>query len=204
MISVAFAFVFISGLGQGLLTDRWGLNAEPQTSAAKLSELPLTLGDWRGEDSEMTPEEYSRAGIAGYVLRRYKHRLTGTELQVLLVCGRPGHVAVHSPEVCFQGEGYEFISQKRKYSSEDGDFWVASLVKDRGLPDQLRIFWSFGSAAMWTAPGDPRITFARKPVLFKLYVVRHLQDLNDPLQNDPSLDFLKILLPEIQKCLFST
>jgi hypothetical protein len=207
IILVAFSLVIISGVGQGLLTDRWGFSAEPQASAAKLSLIPLALGDWQGQDLEMDPREFSRASIAGYVMRRYVHRLTGTELQVLLVCGRPGHVAVHSPEVCFQGEGYVFEGEKQSYSlrpssNQADDFWVANCIKERGEPDQLRIFWSFSSAGTWRAPKDPRLDFAREPALFKLYVVRHLAKLGDSLDDDPSVEFLRVFLPKVQQCLF--
>jgi hypothetical protein len=37
--------------------------------------------------------------------------------------------------------------------------------------------------------------------LYKLYVFRPLQDLSDPLEKDPSLDFLQAFLPEVEKYL---
>ncbi|MGH9677772.1 MAG: hypothetical protein ACRD36_11775, partial [Candidatus Acidiferrum sp.] len=47
----------------------------------------------------------------------------------------------------------------------------------------------------WSAPDDARTRFARAPVLHKLYVMRELNSLAEPVKDDAGLAFLHALLP---------
>ena len=44
--------------------------------------------------------------------------------------------------------------------------------------------------------------FARSPALYKLYVIREMPRENEPLEEDPSVEFLRALTPALQKSLF--
>src|SRR5438067_10570351 len=99
-ILAAIAVVVPCGVVSGLWTDRWGVSAEPAASAAKLAGLPLTVGVWEGEALAAESGGRGPAGVAGQLVRRYRNRLNGDVVSVLLVCGRPGPVSVHTPDVC--------------------------------------------------------------------------------------------------------
>src|SRR5262249_9023634 len=98
-LSVAGAFVplFFSGIVHGLWTDRWGLSAAPTASAERLQHIPLVLGEWRGEEVPIDAD--SSKGVAGYLCRRYVNQ-RNEMVTVALVCGRPGAVVTHTPDVC--------------------------------------------------------------------------------------------------------
>jgi hypothetical protein len=81
------------------------------------------------------------------------------------------------------------------------ELWTALFSRDDPAegPQQLRIFWSW-YAGGWDAPDNPRWVFARKPVLYKLYVIRTVQG-TTPIQADPSVRLLGQLLPALNKTL---
>src|SRR5947209_18409507 len=95
----AVAALVACGVVHGLWTDRWARAPEPAAAAARLDALPLTLGDWDGEALPVEPG--SLGAVSGYLYRQYVNRRNGDEVSVFLVCGRPGPVAIHTPDVCY-------------------------------------------------------------------------------------------------------
>lgn len=199
--------VVATGLVHGLWTDRWGWSAEPEASAAKLVGVRTSLGDWdMVQESSLETREQANAGIVGYLVRRYVHRQTRAEVQVFLVCGRPGQISVHTPDVCFAGAGYVFSGspeRKADVGQAGSEFWVAQCAKQTDtVPEPVRVFWSWNAAGRWQAPDNPRLTFARHRALFKLYVLERLPSTQETSEKDPALDFLSQLLPELNARLF--
>src|SRR5437870_3624228 len=103
---VAFCVLVVAGLAYGWQTDRWGTSADVQVAAARLETLPMRVGDWEAVIVELPAEQVKAARAAGLTARRYVHRYTRAEIMIMLVCGRPGPVAVHSPDICYQGAGF--------------------------------------------------------------------------------------------------
>jgi hypothetical protein len=206
--SMVIAIVVVAGSGviHGLLTDRWVLSAEPAASAVKLAEVARVLGNWEATeatDLELTREDSERGGIVGFLGRNYVNRQTKSEVQVFLFCGRPGHMSVHSPEDCFPSVGYKEISLPALHpEGADKLLWANFAKQDTAIPDQLRVFWAWNADGLWQAPKNPRLTFARRRALFKLYVIHRLSDLHESPDEDPSRDLMRFFLPELQRCLF--
>src|SRR5262249_38370793 len=83
------------------------------------------------------------------------------------------------------------------------EFWVRRFAKNESaVPVNLRILYGWSAAGTWEAADNPRLAFARHPFLYKLYVVPELPQAEEPLEEDPSLEFLQSLLPELERCLF--
>ncbi len=99
--------VLAYGLVEGYWTDRWSLSTELEQAPGRLAAIPRDVGEWQSEDSELDPRQARQGDIRGSLLRRYSNRRTGELLNVLLVCGRSGPIAVHSPEVCLGGSGFQ-------------------------------------------------------------------------------------------------
>ena len=200
-------------LGTGLLhahwSGRWSSSQGLAASAAKLTKVPMIVGDWEGRTVEIDRRQLERGGIVGCLSRRYTDRRTGAGVTILVVCGRPGPISVHTPEVCYGGGGYETISPRVKASvMPDGaagpaEFWRVELQKtDSAVPDALEIYYAWNSGGRWLAPtGDPRFTFARSPALYKLYVIRQSNKSGDRPMADASTAFLRILLPKLRQAL---
>ncbi|HXG11930.1 MAG TPA: exosortase-associated EpsI family protein [Gemmataceae bacterium] len=203
---IALMAVLLTGLVHGYWTERWAPHEEPARAAARMADVPTVLGDWEGESLDTTPR--LRDGIAGYLYRRYVNRQNGHAVTVALFCGRSGPMAVHTPDVCYAGGGYE-VGAPVEYTLPAGSlehpaaFRTAPFFKTSAADrSQLRIFWSWNATGQWVVPRNPRLTFARRPFLYKLYLIREMTAADEPLEADPCLEFLGLLLPELQRCLF--
>ncbi|SIO61448.1 Protein of unknown function [Singulisphaera sp. GP187] len=205
-MTIALVMVVSAGIVHGQWTQRWTVSHAIEDAAARLERLPLVLGDWQGETLELNREQVVLAGIAGYVARRYEESLSKDAVTILLVCGSPGPISVHTPDVCYSTAGFELIGEPDLFalpietSRSTAEFRHALLGKTNApVPTYLRIFWSWSAAGPWEVPENPRVAFASNQVLYKLYVIRELSADDEPIEEDPSPAFLRILLPELEK-----
>jgi hypothetical protein len=117
-------------------------------------------------------------------------------------------VAIHPPDTCYQASGYQ-VRLPRTYTvpveagASAPEFHVAQMSRTRpGDQTQLQVFWAWSPDGTWSVPDDPRLAFARHAVLFKLYLIREVSNTEEPLEDDPCIDLLRGLLPELQRVLF--
>jgi hypothetical protein len=198
-----------SGVAHGLRTERWQKSNATSQAAQRLQQIPMTLGPWEATSSELAEDVLKKAEIVGYISRDYINRETGSVVSVLLVCGRPGPIAVHTPDICFRGHGYVFRSKEKQHeisvvdSATPARFWLATPDKESGgVLDYLRVLWSWTPNGTWTAPDNPRLTFASEQVLYKLYITQHLSSPQDPADDDDCTKFVRLLIPTLQRFLF--
>jgi hypothetical protein len=197
-----------AGVVHGLWTNRWAEQGDLERATARLPGVPLTFGGWRGQDLELPKD--ARSALAGSIARRYVHPSTGKTVTLYIGCGRPGPTSVHTPDVCYAGTGFRSEAPQRYLlpaaaGQAGGEFWTAHFQKTQAAAQShLRIFWAWRGegADRWQVSDNPRVTFARYSVLFKLYVLREMASPTEPLADDPCLDFLKALLPELDRQLF--
>jgi hypothetical protein len=201
--------VLLAGVVHGLWTDRWGQSTALTEAVARLERVPRDVGDWHGKDLELSAEEVQAAQLAGYCYRHYVHARSRYEVKILLLCGPPGPLAVHTPDVCFKGAGYrelgEPVSFQLPYGDEEADFRTLRMRMDE-TPHSgvLRIFWSWSTGGSWQAPGNPRLSFARHPALYKLYVLSTTAGETIQAKDDPAVDFMKEFLPRLDAILSSS
>jgi hypothetical protein len=193
------------GVVHGLWTDRWSERPDPAAAASRFDVLPMTIGDWEGE--ALTASARELQGLSGYLARRYVNRETGDAVTLALMCGRPRVVSIHSPDVCYAGNGY-IVDTPAKFSPsglpEGTEFWTTDMVRTRAAEQtRLRVFYAWTATGRWEAPDAARVSFAGAGTLYKLYLLRDLPRGDAPLADDPCLDFFKCLQPELRNCLFS-
>lgn len=193
--------VTLMGAGHGIWTDRWVRSQELQQSLTRLERFPKDLGDWRGEEIAFEQEDMDRNGIRGCVFRKYRNIRTGATVSVLLVCGRGGPISVHTPDVCYTAAGYQQTSaQERAAMGESlGDFWKSYFsLPNAVVPKRLEIFWAWSRDGFtWSAPENPRYSFARYPALYKMYIVRETPA-QSKVADETSKEFLGRMLPELR------
>jgi hypothetical protein len=205
-MAAATALLIFSGLLHGWWTGRWAAPEQAMAAAARLERVPLTLGDWDGEDLPLGDREKNAAGGDAYLMRRYRNRRTGTTLSVFVVCGRPGPVSVHTPDVCYEGTGFRRLGAIARHQvrpellPRPAEFFLATFRQEEApVQEYLRIFWSWSGGQGWEVSDEPRLTFAAYPALYKLYIARPMAQPDEPVGQDPGVDFLKLLLPRMEK-----
>jgi hypothetical protein len=187
----ALMLLATSGVVQGRLTGRWRSSIELTTAVARLDRLPRQVGTWKGEDAEVDRATLHRVGIADGLVRRYHDSLTGQQLTVMLVCGLPGPVSVHTPDICYGGAGYEICTVPAEVIP---GFLASSMVRpDQPAFDGLQVYWSWNASGRWEAPKNPRFVFGSFPYVYKLYIIRSMKSLEEPLNFGPAADFAKAL-----------
>ncbi len=200
--------VLLGGVAHGLWSNRWGDSRALETAAKRLELVPRTIGNWVGRDQEMDARALAIGEIVGHVYRRYEDRRTGQGVTLLLVCGKSGPIAVHTPDVCYGGLGYALTAPPAQQAvplgkdAEPATFWSATVRKEtRQVPVTLHVLWAWNAAGRWEAPDNPRLKFGRYPALYKLYIIRELPPNEDASALEPSIAFLQQLVPELRRSL---
>lgn len=208
---VGLVLLLGSGVVHRLWTGAWAASNEPATSAARLANVPLTIGDWEGRSNEIDERSLKVAQAEGYLLRHYVQRGTRKEVTVLIVCGRPGPICVHTPDVCFRGTGFQMEGEESHFQFDGteeaapAEFIKADMSKSRpGVSEHLRVYWSWKTTGSWRTPAARRLVFGAAPALYKLYLVYQGQPGEKLPDEDPCMDFMRELLPELDKALNPT
>ncbi len=166
----------------------------------------MTIGDWQATPFELGARERQAAGAEACLSRVYTNARRGISVCVLLVGGLPGHIATHTPDVCYRGAGYElttpapFDHRPRAGDGPRVDFRTALATRGGADPSVLRIFWHARTG--WAAPDGARWKFASEPTLTKLYVIRETGGAASEPEQDPCNDFLDVFLPELDRAVF--
>ena len=199
---ITAAFIIAAGVWHGTATGRWGETHELQDAVARVKAMPFTVGDWISKDLAVNPRHLEVGEIAGHLSRTFVHKISGESINILLVLGKPGPIAVHSPDVCFEGAGYK-MGPKTTYALKNAsvdrydEFWSAKFTKDP-QPAPLHILWAWTTGGLWMAPDNPRLTFYRSPVLFKLYIIREVKAQDAPMVDETMQLFIKDVLPALK------
>ncbi len=202
LTALAVTLVALHGLVHGWWSGRWSDSDDPHGAARRLAALPMTINEWDGEPMAIDAKHQAIGEICGYVSRRYIHRRHKTVLSLLIVWGRGGPIAVHTPDVCYRGAGFELegTPERRSFAfrtrAVPAEFWAASFRKRGEQVAQLCIFWGWNDNQGWKAPTHPRLAFGGTSLLYKLYVVRETSTAAEGnMEADPGAEFLRLLLP---------
>jgi hypothetical protein len=189
LIATGLVVLLCGGFAQGLMSHRWLPNAAVQNAALALNDIPSRIGNWTSEDIALADADRKIGGIAGYVQRNYRDRTTGTEVSLLLVVGEPGPISVHPPTACFSGRGYNVVRQPGvlAIAKTDHESLAAAITNPDASTNHIfnqadfsnsaiddvsliRVCWAWSTNGHWEAPANPRLQFASRPYLYKLYV----------------------------------
>jgi hypothetical protein len=200
-----------TGLLHGFITNRWGPSIGLQQAIDRLDRLPLVADDWDGTvlQRDVEPQTVRKSGA--FVLAHFVNRRTGDAVQVSLICGRPGTLSLHPPTICFPAHGYQEKARPSRVEvplKESGNRteWMAADF-GRAIAageERIHVLWCYGFQGQWTTPDNPRIALAGQGAVYKLYVARVGDGEGARGQKDPSVAFLGVFLPELEKALFGT
>jgi hypothetical protein len=207
---LALVMILVVGYAHGVWTGRWSTSRKLEEAVAQIDRVPMKVDSWQGEPLKLEDEAMvlQAAHIQGYLYRKNVNAKTGDAVSMLLVCGRPGPIAVHTPDICFTGSGQELTKAPVKVTETfDGmaspsEFFLGDFAKPTSTDViQTRVYWSWNGGEGWRAPGNPRLQFARRPYLYKLYVTSSTLGEIQPDARDLSLEFVRVMLPQLQRAL---
>jgi hypothetical protein len=166
-----------------------------------LPALPLSLGDWRGEDVK---SDLATENRLSNLTRRYTR---GTRsFTISLTVGPAGLTAQHTPEYCYPSSGYHAVGATQLTTVRERADLFRNAVYRKEFGDaaqSLRIFWAWSADGNWVAPRYPELQFLGGVALRKLYVVS--ADAERAPEEDAELqDFLKQLLSALHESQFSS
>ena len=206
--------VFTTLIASGVIVGSWNNSrkqaSDPGIIALRLKSIPFTIGEWRGEEDE-SPHQVPPEDVGPLTIRRYVNHVRGTVVAILVSAGPPGAIFVnHTPTACYPGIGYSLSSPQARYSVPleslpPAEFLVGRFSSTDGpVPKHLRIFWSWSGSGVWEVPAQGRLALARYPTVYKLYVIRRMLKPDERIEDDPSLEFIRLLVPELERSLFGT
>lgn len=206
--AAAGSLLIVSGVAHALRTDRWFVADELVSAAQKLDAVPNEFGDWKSEEVERDAEMLEAAEARGCYSRRFSNSKTGELLHVLILCGRPGPIAVHTPDVCFVASGQTLVARQSHMIQSDsadrlGEFYVGDFSRTvDGVPYQMRTFWAWSADGDWKIADNTRLEFATYPFLYKMYVSHTVPVRSEFDETDAALEFMKEFLPHVHQTLF--
>lgn len=183
-VIVFMAVVLASGYLHGRQTYRWVEKPSLDQYLARLDQIPESFGDWYSK-TETFQDDLSHHGIERYLLRTYINSRSTESYRVLVVCGRPGPIASHTPDVCYRSSGYTpHGDQKRadititdELSPYKGNQYQLNYMKfqppkSRPTDMELEIRWAWmAPSKKLQVPDVPRYEFASQPALYKVYII---------------------------------
>jgi hypothetical protein len=169
-----------------------------------LDSLPMTLGDWAGEKTELDPLIVARTGSNDIITRRYVNRATGVALDVIVMHGPATDVFIHSPTNCYPRAGYSVAGDAadRPVPGPDGPVPFRSIAYSKGDPGRAEtqeVYYAWRYNGHWTSLDRPNVKeLQRVAAMYKVQVARRL--LRDEARNvdNPSEAFLAALLPPLE------
>ena len=212
---VVLVVLGIGTLIEGKFSDRWGQAKSNRLSdfTERLKLVPKKIGDWEGVDEKVNEEEFKASNCDGYISRTYRNR-DGQRVNVYLVSGSARHVTIHTPDWCYVGAGYNMAMEPQQYTIENVEAGLPSAPEflttlfrkeDPISSHNIRIFWGFSDDGNWRGPRMPKPAFAGKSAMYKIYMITELDGraVAGDIESNPTLDFARRFLPEIQPILFS-
>jgi hypothetical protein len=206
--SIAFiSLVLAAGVYQGMASERWHSSSDVGNAVRRLENVPNTVGDWKGESIPLETADLTHLGIKGQISSRYRNAVTGDSVTMLIVCGRPGPISVHTPDVCYRAAGYTAVGETyaKEIPIEEGkkrSVWAQVFRRPATQADsQIEVNWAWLAENEWVAANNSRLSFAGSAAIYKLYVVRELSALESNRKRDASALFMHEFLPALEKVL---
>ena len=212
-ISLALALMLLATSGVVRAWQSWGVNEalrQGRESPFPLDDLPMTLGEWQGENRTLDSEIARRTGCTDHVFRSYRNDKTGSRIDLILLYGPTLEVIRHSPVICYPYAGFNYMAQPENRVVEVGKkrYTFSSMVFAKGDGDQSiheEVYYTWGAVN----PGHPGVRWApnmgvwkqieRIPGLYKIHLQRVVSPLERREFGNPCESFLTELMPWIER-----
>jgi hypothetical protein len=198
-IASALAIILFGGVAHGVLSNRWGVAEDIQALGKQLNSIPMEIGPWKC-DEEAKIEDRVIYGILeanGYISRVYVHQATGEAVNVFLVFGPKGPIAVHTPEICYSARAVTPTSERQavpcEYDGTEGSIWKLGFETNSIDKRKMSVYYGWTDGGPWQASKSPR--FWRTDFLYKIQTSCQATGKKE----DSTDEFFKLFLPEVRK-----
>jgi len=173
-----------------------------------LDKIPRTIDDWhilKGSETVLDPLTTRITGSTDHVIRTYVDEMTGVVLSVLVLYGPAEPVMPHTPQVCYPSSGFqpvgETVDLDVKIDERETAKFRSSVFAKSGGRSVLRqgVYHSFLYDGSWSPVISTRKFPRKNPGIFKVQIQRRVADAEKRDVNEPIEDFLKRLIPIIDK-----
>jgi hypothetical protein len=216
---IAIGVMLIVGLTviHARMSDRFAdSNVSAEQRAELLKLVPMSFGDWSGEDKPVDPLVKQKAGSEGIaVSRSYRNSRTGERVDLWLICGHAREISAHTPDVCYPGAGFEARAKENgqfpfTLNGKQTPFLTNTFFKEDVTGRHLvRVFWTWFNSesgehagdVVWEAPQGARYHFANSRALFKMYFTSEMRDTLETPEQSACIHFARDFMPEVNKAL---
>jgi Protein of unknown function (DUF3485) len=213
-VPVAVTVVIIAALTawEGVYSDRFrGSSVTAEEFGKRFQNLPMTIGNWEGEDHPVDEKTLDVAGAVNHVSRVYRNPETGEQVDVWLVVGHSRDICRHTPDVCYLAQGFSRDGNIQKHrveveGEEPATFYTARFRREdlAGVP--TRVFWSWNGnepeLENWEAPDNQRYHYGNNTALYKMYFTARMGDRDELASDNVAARFAEVMLPVVNRALF--
>ena len=201
---LATALTIVSGLAFGWLDARWADTPDMAAIGNKLDDLPERCGDWSlVEQQELDENARKLLRCYGDTVRVYVNANSGSRLTVAVLLGPRGPIAVHTPEICYSGQGVQQDAPRQRVEISSGDvehqLWQTNFLSKVDGQPELEVFYAWSDGGPWQAAEQPRYWLTDR-----LYKIQLAGPPTPDGQPSESLQFLETFLPQLQPQLIPT
>ncbi|MBN1854529.1 MAG: exosortase-associated EpsI family protein [Pirellulales bacterium] len=219
-VAIGVVLLFGATLWHARIAGRWQeSNIKAEEFAERFQNVPIQVGEWEGEDLEVSDEVKKGSGAVGYVSRIYTNKVTKKQVQFWLIVGHARDICQHQPTACYPAHGAKMQYEPRQVQipyrgSEPAEFWMTTFDLNEGgrirVEDHILWAWAKPSppgepAPNWIAPKVPRMVFRDTKALYKMYFTSHVIKASSELQRETisAIEFASIFIPEVNQALFT-
>jgi hypothetical protein len=180
------------------LDGRWSDAEDLQIVSQQLQTLPDRCGDWvLKEQQELDEGAAQMLRCYGSCVRLYHNEVLNADVNVAVLFGPRGSIAVHTPEVCYSSIGTkqvgETVTRTISTKTTKHNLWSARFSKDPDPNPVLNVWYAWSDGGNWHASKHPR--FWMTDNLYKIQVAGPVGEASQ----QPCADFLKAFLPYLEK-----
>ncbi len=190
-----------SGIAHGYLDGRWVDQPNLQRIGDQLTTLPNRVGDWELATLGTLDEQAQQMlQCHGSLVREYWNPVTGQRVNVAVLFGPRGPIAVHVPEICYSSQGTQPSGprtvQTIQSGSDDHSLWSVQFRSGDADEPHLEVWYGWSDGGHWQAAKYPRVWMTDR--LYKIQVAGQPGEEGQPSAVER---FLEEFLPALNQAL---
>lgn len=197
-LSLGMGLTVVSGLAFGWLDARWASPPDMVAIGSKLEQLPERVGDWTlVETQQLDDNARQLLRCYGDAVRVYANVNSGSRVTVAVLLGPRGPISVHTPEICYSGQGVAQHGERTRAEVSSGGvkhaLWQTSFLSKVDQQPEFEVFYAWSDGGPWLAAEQPRYWLTDR-----LYKIQLAGPPTVDGQPSESLQFLELFLEQLQ------